>query len=360
MKSILLLILGISCFATFGNSQDGAEALPYGPAATAYDTQGNVAYNRTQADRELARAAAEARKQKELMYSRAAQSGTPHPPPPRTAAEFLAANKPPPAPPSDTPRPPIRRGRDYVPPFEGAAPQGVTAPTPVAGLPKKEGGLFKFFQSKKKNNAPVFEAPVGASDYQNPYHPEAPAAGDETSAADAPPQPPVSTPNPEAMNSALQEATVNEAPASSELPVGNGKPGFFSKLFGRKKPEEVPAGADPLPVATSTPPTGSVASESPAPPVASNEIPDPASFDEPAPPAPTASQPAPIFQRRTEDPPAGTPASVVRDGSATVNGVKVKLYQGGGVNVLSSGDGISRIQLPDGRVGTISSSYLSQ
>jgi hypothetical protein len=365
MKSILLLLLGISCFATLGNSQDSGEALPYGPAATAYNTQGNVAYNRTQADRELARAAAEARKLKELMYARAAMSGTPPPPPPppRTAAEFLAANKPPPAPPSDAPKPPVRTGRDYVPPFEGGSTQPATAPPPVAGLPKKEGGFFKLFQSRKKNDAPVFEAPVGASEYQNPYNPEGIAAGNETNVADSPPEPPVSAPDRETMDSALEQATVNETGGTTELPVGNAGGGFFSKLFGKKKPEEVPAGAMTPPAVTSTPPAEGGASEAPALSSASSEIPDPVSFNEPAPPAPAAetpSQPAPIFQRRSSGTMAGTPASVVRDGSATVNGVKVKLYQGGSVSVLSSDDGISRIQLPDGRIGTIPSSHLSQ
>lgn len=379
MKSTLPFVLGISCFVLSGNSQDEGETVSYGPAATAYNTQGNVAYNRSQAERELDRAAQEARALKELMYSRAALNGTPPPPPPRTAAEFLAANKPPPPPPSDSPKPPVRTSRDYVPTFETG---GVNTPAPApvttdAGLDmrKQEKGLFKqLFQSRKKAEETAYEAPVGASEYRNPYTPETSDATAPVESADSTPAPSVE-PDSVAMENVLDQATVSELPDT-----GSGKPGFFGKLFGKKnegnttgtfaEPPSAPAGAATgFETGASETPGMTVAETPPAP--SSSEIPDPAGFNEEPPAAPTnpesapvastPPEPAPIFQRRSGGTiSGGSPATVSSESSASVNGVRVKLFPGTGVSVLSSSGGTSRIQLPDGRVGTIPSSSLAR
>jgi len=383
MKAILLITFALSCFAIVGNSQDSAERPTYGPAATAFDTQGNVAYNMSKAELELATAAQQARLRKKQMYERAAMSSAPALPVPRTAAEYLAANKPPPMPEPVQPRNTVQTNRDYAPPFtNGSSPvtpeQGAVAandpPTPDFGMPKKSSGLFKLFGKKKKQaDGSVAQEPVGATTYQT----TSVEPGDGT---DTPPAPDI-TPiqpggnstgavmDPNSIDALISEAAGDSESTPSETQVGNDrKSGLLSKLFKKRGDSgtSVPAGASASGLVSA--PAGEMAAPdaptTPAPPAGNGEIPDPVAYDAPAPPAPSATPPptqegpAPIFQRRDSEDTGGTSASVARTGSAMVNGVKVKLYQGSNVRVLSNSGGTALIRLPDGRTGTVDSSLL--
>ncbi|MCG8599073.1 MAG: hypothetical protein MI807_02925 [Verrucomicrobiales bacterium] len=375
MKAIFPLTLALSCFVTVGNSQDSAERPTYGPAATAFDTQGNVAYNMSTAERELAAAAQQARRMKELMYERASQNSAPPRPVPRTAAEYLAANPPPPMPEPLQPRNPVRTNRDYVPPFnpsnspitpEQGAVATNNAPAPDFGMPKKEGGFFKLFGKKKQQETSLPEAPVGASGYET-----GPYVAPDSETGDSTPEPAPASPPAEMDESArdqlIREAVVNPD-AAPEPQVGNGrKEGFFGKLFKKRNNNtSEPAGSTPEAVpAPATDMAATDAPAAPAPPSNTGDIPDPVAFDAPAPPAPPAATPppapdgpAPIFQRNNANTTSGTPAAVSGEATAMVNGVKVKLYPGTNVSVLSNSGGTAQIRLPDGRTGTVDSGSL--
>jgi hypothetical protein len=380
MKAILLITFALSCFAIVGNSQDSAERPTYGPAATAFDTQGNVAYNMSKAELELATAAQQARLRKEQMYKRAAMSSAPAPPVPRTAAEYLAANKPPPMPEPLQPRNTVQTNRDYVPPFaNGSSPvtpeQGAVAandaPAPDFGMPKKPGGLFKLFGKKKQQaDASVARETVGATTYQTTSVEPGDGADTPPAPDSAPIQPDGDSTgavmDPNSIDALISEAAGDSESTPSETQVGNDrKSGLLSKLF--KKHDDsgtsVPAGASAS--APASAPAGEMAATdaptTPAPPAGNGEIPDPVAYNAPAPsatPPPTREGPAPIFQRRESEGTGGTSASVARTGTAMVNGVKVKLYQGGNVRVLSNSGGTAQIRLPDGRTGTVDSSLL--
>ncbi|MDC0251892.1 hypothetical protein OAK74_01295 [bacterium] len=372
MKAIFPLTLALSYFAFVGNSQDSAERPTYGPAATAFDTQGNVAYNMSKAELELATAAQQARLRKKQMYERAAMSSAPALPVPRTAAEYLAANKPPPMPEPVQPRNTVQTNRDYAPPFtNGSSPvtpeQGAVAandpPAPDFGMPKKSSGLFKLFGKKKKQaDASVAQELVGATTYQT-------TSAEPGDGADIPPAPDGAPMDLNSIDALISEAAGDSEPAPAESQVGNDrKAGFLSKLFKKRDDSgtSVPAGASASGPVSS--PAGEVAATdaptTPAPPAENGEIPDPVAYDAPALPAssatppPTQEGPAPIFQRRDSEDTGGTSASVARTGSAMVNGVKVKLYQGSNVRVLSNSGGTALIRLPDGRTGTVDSSLL--
>ncbi|MCH1408626.1 MAG: hypothetical protein L7V87_06325 [Verrucomicrobiales bacterium] len=383
MKAILPITLALSCFANVGNSQDSAERPTYGPAATAFDTQGNVAYNMSKAELELATAAQQARRRKEQMYERAAMSSAPAPPVPRTAAEYLAANMPPPMPEPLQPRNTVQTNRDYVPPFtnesspvtpEQGAVAANDAPTSDFGMLKKPGGLFKLFGGKKQQaNASVAREPIGATTYQT-------TSVEPGDGADTPPAPdsvPIqrggdstgAVMDPNSIDALISEAAGDSESTPSETQVGNDrKSGLLSKLFKKRDDSgtSVPAGASASgPVSA---PAGEMAATdaptTPAPPAGNGEIPDPVAYDAPAPPAPSATPPptqegpAPIFQRRESGDTGGTSASVARTGTAMVNGVKVKLYKGSNVRILRKSGGTAQIRLPDGRTGTVDSSLL--
>lgn len=288
-----------------------------------------------------------------------------------TAEQFLAANKPIPGPPLQEPRP-IVTNRDYVPAFEStpSAPAPTTAPVnaPVpdfsADLPKKEGGLFSFL---RKDEDSVLETPVGAAGYQNPY--DQPGIDSPAAMPSAPE--PASSPDPIAMESAISDAT--SLPAGAE--VGNERGGIFGKLFGkRSEPADfLPASAPPVYEGTA-PDAGDAGLLADAPgatPGDPTAIPDPVSWEEEAPPAPAApsvpvasnqpEEPAAIFRRSSNgSSSAGSTATVAGETSATVNGVKVKLFPGTNVTVIDSSGGNATIRLPDGRTGTVSSDALSQ
>lgn len=355
-------MVAVSSFAALGNAQESA---PASPATTAFGTQGNVAHNRTLHESELKRAAAQERQNKELMAAMAAQSAV-QKPVYTTAEQFLAANKPPALPPGERPAP--VRGSNYVPQFQNTAPVSHGAPgadysvpasgnVPTYGSPQpqpepKKGGLFGWLKPKKSEADFV---PSGPSGHADPYEGAVPPSG-------APGTPVMDAPAPEIPD--VEAAPPGEiAYEGVEMPeVGNANKGIFGRIFGGKK-EEAPA-----PVSTEAPAelpgsdAGGLAMNTEAPvPADGGGIPEAPAFDgEPAPvpePAPAAESPAPassIFVKRSSTPQSGQSASVKREENATVNGVYVKLYEGTRVTVLDTSGGQARIQLPDGRVGTIS------
>jgi hypothetical protein len=317
------------------------------------------------------------------MYERAAMSSAPALPVPRTAAEYLAANKPLPMPEPLQPRNTVQTNRDYVPPFtDGSSPvtpeQGVVAannpPAPDFGMPKKSSGLFKLFGKKKKQpDASVAQEPVGATTYQTTSAEPGDGADIPTAPDSAPIQPSGDSTgammdlNP--IDALISEAAGDSEPAPAESQVGKDRKGGLLSKFFKKRDDfgtSVPAGASASgPILA---PAGGMdatdAPTTPAPPAENAEIPDPVAYDAPAPPAPSATPqpaqggPAPIFQRRESEDTGGTSALVARTGTAMVSGVKVKLYQGSNVRVLSNSGGIALIRLPDGRTGTVDSSLL--
>jgi hypothetical protein len=207
---ILLSHLGVSCFLSFGNAQDGG----------LYGSQGSVVQNQALYEQEQARAAAEARQTKALKDAMAAQS--PIPPVATTAEQYLRINGVPVASSRDgaeyratapTGAPLETRGASIppVPNRSGASvPSFVTAPASPPAAEKKK-GLFGWLPGKVE--------PTPAAPAANPYVPTAPADG-----------------------IAVQEATM----AAVNAPVREtGQPGLMGGLFGRKEKESSGSSAVP-------------------------------------------------------------------------------------------------------------------
>ena len=390
MKRIIVLGLGVSCFASLGNGQESG-------TGTVQSIQGNVAWNRHLDEQDLKRATTEARRMKELKHAMAAQA--PAQVVYTTANDFLAANRTPTPPPSEE-RPEPRRGSSYVPDFESSQ-DGPVRPGPDAGqvsspsnagssgdLSTKDRKLFGWFRGKKNNQVDGSQtAPVGAAEYQNPYEQQGIETSDEATSPGAPVSEPPSPEQAEANREAVLAAT-NQGASDVDLPSGGSQQGLFKRLFGRENSGQEPANSlmpstsDPVEPGQPYPADGfqgGEAAEEMA--VAGNEtsggLPEPPSFDEePAPAtAPPEEPEQPSFATGSEAPggsssifvnrgggnaSGGEAAQVRREGYATVNGVRVKLYAGSQVAILNTHGRDATIQLPDGRIGTTNKSLLKR
>lgn len=362
MSARYLVLVGVSLFPIVINGQDSGATSSAG-LATAYGTQGNVALNRTLHERELMAAAQEARELKALKAAMAAQAQANYANPQTymTAQQFLAANRPPAPPPSETE--PVVRRDSYLPEFQTggvnttAEPPSNPEPVPTYTNPvmpeKKRTGLFDLFKSKKETSPEYTENP-----YEGPDVPPATYVDPETEA-------PV-VDNLATQEEAMFEATVSPEEATFELPSRE-KPNLLDRLFSRShESESADRPPAPAPVPQSMPEAPVEEELPPAPPVVSNDIPEVPGVDEDVAPPPTMAPPAPepqpeepspIFVKRNTG--GGSSATLKADAKAKVAGVNVTLFAGTKVTVLERSGSDATIRLPDGRVGTISSSNLS-
>lgn len=209
-SAMLVGLIGVSCFLSFGNAQEGG----------LYGSQGSVIQNQALYEEEQARAAAEARQTKALKDAMAAQS--PIRPVATTAEQYLRINGVPVASSRDgaeyratspTGAPVETRGASItpVPNRTGAAvPSFMSGPASPPAVDKKK-GLFGWLPGKDEPTSPAPSA--------NLYVPTAPA--DE---------------------SAVQQATmaaVNSPGQESD------QPGIMGGLFGRKEKESPGTNAVP-------------------------------------------------------------------------------------------------------------------
>lgn len=195
-------LIGVSCFLSFGNAQDGG----------LYGSQGSVIQNQALYEQEQARAAAEARQTKALKDAMAAQS--PIPPVATNAEQYLRINGVPVASSRDgaeyratapTGAPVEARGASITPvPNRTEAPVPSFDPGPTSPpAPEKKKGLFGWLPGKDEPSPPAPSA--------NPYVPTAPAD-----------------------DSAVQQATM--AAVNSPGQEAD-QPGLMGGLFNRKDKE---------------------------------------------------------------------------------------------------------------------------
>ncbi|NRB73482.1 MAG: hypothetical protein HRU46_03920 [Verrucomicrobiales bacterium] len=324
MKRLVWFGIGVSFLTAAGNAQDGAETAAVTSSPGVYTTQGSAAYNQTLRDAEQRRRVDEARQMKAIKDSM--RTVNPSAVKYTTAEQFLAANRPP-MPPATDPAEQERIRRDsYVPDFQApsSAPQargGYTAPPPVdyprveTELPEKR-NFFKWLGSQNSRNQPPGEI-------DRVIH--------------------------EAQQSVPQNAPVIEAvppvSQSPDLPESNSG-GFLGKFFGGKKaaePEAPQLFEAPVEAADQPP------ADTMAPANEGGGLPEPPEFAD-TPSAPASSGPAPIFV--SPESASGTPMTVRQTTQAEVGGVRVVLYEGSRVNLLSRSGNTANIQLPDGRKGT--------
>ncbi len=317
--------LGVSCFVASGNGDDTSSA-GYGSAATAFSTQGSSGYNRNLRENELASSAAKARQLKELKASMATIS--PAQQKYSTAEEFLAANRPPMPPPGSSPSTPQGRRNEYVPEFNAqSAGNSSRQVSSDAGLPAKEGNLFGWLK-RPKNSESSSQPPSGGGGESNPYTDEGISEQEAV--------PPVE-----------YERAAVDLPSSSSGRNGNG---LLSRWFGKKD--------EPLPAEIGAPvPTEPVAGELSDSQDSGGGLPETPQWVEEASPAPAPVESS-IFVNRDSSS-AGKLVTVSDTTQADVEGVRVMLYQGTQVNLISKSGDRASIKLPDQRVGTVELSALN-
>ena len=340
MKLNYLFWVGVSLFPFLSNGQDNAVYSETNPA-TAFGTQGNVATNQSIRDNELKRAVQDARELRAIKESMASSATNAERPTIYTAEQFLAANRPPALPPREREFP--ERRSSYVPEFEtgvvnnSAEPPTDFSPPQVQGtreeMPRRRKGIFGLFMPQEREQE--FEASVPPPEYRDlepQANPDAPLDSTDLAAQEV------------AMMEATQSAPNEEA-------------GLFGRLFKTKQQDQSP----PAPQVDY--PDAQIemveSQEAELPPSPAEGIPDvPAVDEEVAPPPSAPAETASIFVRRSSESP-GTPATISSRVQANVAGVRVTLYEGNTVTLLENQGSVSKIRLPDGRVGTVDASKLT-
>jgi len=314
MRRIVWIGIGASFLTAAGNAQEESVGI--------YTTQGSMAYNQTLRDAEQRRRVEEARRIKAIKDTMRTVNSSQFKY--ATAEQFLAANRPPVPPPVDPSEQARIQRENFVPDFlqgQSAAPQGGYTTPPPVDYPRVETesaekrNFFKWLGSQKNSSEAPGQIDMVIQEAQSGV----------------------------AENVSMQEATYIEP--SPELPESNSG-GFFGKLFGGKKaadspvPQsfEDPVGTADQPPIDATTPTND-----------GGGLLEPLAFSE-APTAPISSGPAPIFVNPEMT--SGTSMTVRQTTQAEVGGVRVVLYEGSTVNLLSKNGNVANIQLPDGRKGT--------
>ena len=304
MRRLVWFGIGVSFLTAAGNAQDGAENAAVTSRPGVYTTQGSAAHNQTLRDTEQRLRVEEARQMKAIKDSMRTEN--PAAVKYTTAEQFLAANRPP-MPPAIDPAEQERIRRDsYVPDFQASSSAsqtwgGHTAPPPVdyprteTKLPEKR-NFLKWLGSQKNSNQSPREIDRVIQRGQQNVHQNTPVIEEA---------PPVSQ--------------------SHDLPESSSG-GLLGKFFGGKV-DTAPAAPQPFE----------------APVEATDQLPTETM-------APVLSGPAPIFVNPKSA--SGTLMTVWQTTLAEVGGVRVVLYEGSRVTLLSKSDNTANIQLPDGRKGT--------
>lgn len=304
MKRLVWFGVGVSFLTAAGNAQDSSETASATVRPGVYAIQGSAAHNQTLRDAEQRRRVDEARQMKAIKDSM--RTVNPAAVKHTTAEQFLAANRPP-MPPATDPAEQERIRRDsYVPDFQApaSAPQargGYTAPPPLdysrveTELPEKR-NFFRWLGSQNNSNQSPREIDRGILRGRQNVPRNTPAIE--------------------------QAAPVSQSPDLPESSPGR----LLGKFFGGRD-DAAPAAPQPFE----------------APVEAADQLPTDTM-------APVSSGPAPIFV--SPENASGTLMTVLQTTRAEVGGVRVVLYEGSRVTLLSKSGNTANIQLPDGRKGT--------